>query len=327
MPRRLSRLLACGFVAVGALLTACSSTTSGIGSAPPRPEPVAVAPPVVPLAIPSNSPSPHPLGAKTLERIITASSWTGLRGHKYEVVDSFSLENDHIAIVSVDGAPIPGSLVQIENDLLSARRYAVETTSFVAPVQFGPRDRRVIRFDIGRPDAGVEPARTRGYWHYFMFASSSQDIEVFSDPVPSFPDSYTTWDPYDRLNVSMIKNEPDGDAWGVSTDLFYAAVEAFQTFTSIFTDPATIAALQRAHVSTHNLTDFPGGVPADLNMALDAAGREIYCNSMGYAIASAMAGVPYAEYARTAVTIPLYFYTQIDIHFFALAESAYNSMV
>lgn len=139
--------------------------------------------------------------------------------------------------------------------------------------------------------AGPSSAKNR-----YIFVTDN-DPQPLALPVPSFEDGFTTNNPAMGLNVTIVRNQPGRvTSGGIDMTSFSTAVEACQTETTI-----------------------------TVNSSQAMRGQEVFCNSWGYAVASARAGRPYADYALQAAARPLTGYE--GDFFFAVSQDLYNSLV
>lgn len=243
----------------------------------------------------------EPLPASVLQNIIDQTGFEGLKGHHFEIVDQFNSSAARIVIVSVDGAAPALPVDEIKTDIAIAEAKAASGFTFTSDITTESGTTKPVTFKITPSGNNEGPSRNT---RYYLFTKHNPD-DLIKPAAQGFPDSVTARSfpqpKTDLINVSIIKDEPGRVLeWGSKANDFYTPVEIEQS-------SITITAANRA------------------DSQYEDAGRELYTNSEGFAIASAREGIPYKDYVAKAPTVQLYTAADTGDHYFAVSEEEYNS--
>lgn len=265
------------------------------------------------------TPEKRYLASEEVQKIIAATKYEGLTGHRFEITEEFTTAAAKYVVVSVDGTKSAVPISELKADIARAEAEAAGRPSFSAQVQLAPGVTRTIGFKVGPAKLTRDGADTR----YIMY--TDLQLNSLTAPVRGFPDSSTISLPYKHLNVSLIKVHGSTETVdGVSANEFYTGVESNQTAMAFDIDPQSEAQLDQERPDMSYVSDSSDYLQQKL--ALANIGREIYTNSLAYAQECAEAGIPYAQYKEQAGKIPLRAYAKTNARYLILGEAQYRTL-
>jgi hypothetical protein len=200
------------------------------------------------------------------------------------------------------------SRAELHRQLAQAAGLAAARPTFSSRIRLHGQRQRVT-FHVA--PANVLTPRA-SYVRYVIFTPRREAMARLTRPQP-VPDiqALTVIDAAHRINVTLLQDRSNGETWGarIPAGRLFAMVESLNTSSYVFLSSKTIARLSREHVNA--------------NQAL-AFGREIWSNSLGFAIMAARAGTSYHAYARQATHMRFAFYRPYDLRYLKVSRAQYR---
>lgn len=277
-------------------------------------------------ARPAASSAERTLTARQVTQIVKLTGYQGLRSHTFDIADKFARGQAEVVVVQLDAARLAVPLTVVQRDIALAESLASGNPTFVAKLKVGPGAKQDIKYDVD--PAGVL-APQKPYRHYIIFTPNREGLAKLTAPVkPVSDEALTTNNGSKRVNVTLLHDLPPSTPWAtaVSAPDFYAMVECINTSSLVYVPARTLDRLAKQHVNMSYMTDPNHRRPSAYVelQNLIGRGREIWSNSMGFAINAARAGVEYDEYVKRAKRLRFSFYPKNDMRFLTASATEYR---
>jgi hypothetical protein len=251
----------------------------------------------------------HPgLAAHQIRRIVKMTGYQGMRSHRFDVAGSFRAGGANTVVVRLDGARLGVSLPRLRHDVRLAAGLAANRPTFTRRVKLG-RSLHRISYDVA-PAGVLSPQEP--YVRYVIFTPQREPLAALTRPQRVPPvQALTVIDAAHRLNVTLLQDTARNTTWGrrIPAARLFAMIEGLNTTSYVYVAPQTFERLAKQHVNTGKLVAF---------------GREIWSNSLGFAILSARIGVAYSSYAHQATHMRFGFYRHNHLRYLKVTPAAYR---
>jgi hypothetical protein len=252
----------------------------------------------------------HGLSGAQIHRIVAMTGYHGLRSHRFDVADAFHAGGTKTVVVRLDHAPLGVTRHALRRQLALAARLSAQRPHFASKLRLDSRAKQRITFHVA-PANVLTPQRD--YVRYLIFTRQGERLANLTRP-QRIPDiqALTVIDAAHRINVTLLQDRAKGATWGprLPAAKLFAMVESLNTSSYVFLTPKMLRRLEREHINS--------------NLVL-ALGREIWSNSLGFAILAARAGTPYPSYARQAARLRFGFYRKYDLRYLTVSAAQYRS--
>ena len=271
-----------------AILALCVTTTS-VASAASRPH--------------------HSLTAKQIHRIVKMTGYHGLRSHRFDVADAFRAGGASNVVVRLDRARLGVTRQQLRRELAIAAGLAAGRRAFTSKITLRHGSRHKITFHVA-PANVLTPHQP--YVRYLIFTPRNERLESLTRPqqVPDIQ-ALTVIDAAHRINVTLLQDRAKGATWGprIPAARLFAMVESLNTSSFVYLSPKTVEQMSQRKVDPNKLLAF---------------GREIWSNSLGFAILAAQTGTSYPAYAQQAKDMRFGFYQRYDLRYLKVSAEQYR---
>jgi hypothetical protein len=271
-----------------AVLTLCV-TTSGVATAASTPR--------------------HSLAAKQIQRIVKMTGYHGLRSHRFDVADTFRAGGAKTVVVRLDRARLGVTRKELRRQLALATRLAGDRPAFTTKIRLRHGSRQTITFHVAPANVLTPHAP---YIRYLIFTPRREQLSGLTRPqqIPNIQ-ALTVIDAAHRINVTLLQDRAKGATWGshIPAARLFAMIESLNTSSFVYLTPKTINRMSRRHVNVNKLLAF---------------GREIWSNSLGFAILAAQTGTSYPAYARQAKDMRFGFYRKYDLRYLTVSAAEYR---
>ncbi|HVT63543.1 MAG TPA: hypothetical protein VHD81_00120 [Mycobacteriales bacterium] len=251
---------------------------------------------------------PSSLTSHQVDRIVRMTGYHGLRSHRFHIIDTFRVGGADTVVVRLDHARLGVTRHELRRQLAQAAGLSAGRPTFGTRIRLhGSRER--VTFHVAPVNALTPHA---SYLRYLMFTPLHERLGRLTRPeqVPDIQ-ALTVVDAAHRLNVTLLQDRAKGATWGshIPAARLFAMVESLNTSSSVFLSSRTIERLSRQHVDTNKVLAF---------------GREIWSNSLGFAILAARTGKSYATYSRQATHMRFAFYRRYDLRYLKVPARQYK---
>lgn len=250
------------------------------------------------------------LTAHQVHRIVGMTGFRALRSHRFHIAHTVSTGAITTVVVRLDGARLDVSQRRLRTDLRQAARIAATRPSFATTISLDGK-RRKVRYDVA-PVGVLAPHRS--YLRYLIFTPHDEPLAAITSPrrVPPVQ-ALTAIDVARRINVTLLQDTAGRATWGpgIPAASLFATVESLNTSSYLYVAPKTLDRLTAHHANTRDLV---------------ALGREIWANSLGFAILSARAGTSYRTYARQAGRLRFHIYRHSSLRYLTVPATEYARM-
>jgi hypothetical protein len=248
------------------------------------------------------------LSDRQVHRIISMTGYQGLRSHQFDVADTIHAGGADTVVVRLDRARLGVALGELRKDLRLAAGIAGDRPVFTRKIRIGGATHRVT-YDVAPVDV-LSPQQS--YTRYVIFTPRGRQLTSLTKPqrVPAIQ-ALTVIDAAHRLNVTLLQDTRRHATWGprLPAAQLFAMVESLNTSSYLYVSPQTLQRLTKQHVATKQLVAY---------------GREIWSNSLGFAILSARSGVAYSRYVRQAAHMRFGFYRHNHLRYLEVNPAAYR---
>jgi hypothetical protein len=257
--------------------------------------------------------SGHPASRSSLtshqvHRIVQMTGYRGLHSHRFEVADSFRSAGANTIVVRLDHARLGVSRAEIRRQLALAARLTADRPAFTSRIRLRGAHHK-IAFHVAPANVLAPHA---SYVRYLIFTPRDEALTRLTKPqrVPGVQ-ALTVIDAAHRINVTLLQGTRRHATWGprLPAARLFAMVESLNTSSFVFLSPKTLGRLARQHINP--------------NQAL-TLGREIWSNSLGFAIMSAHTGTSYAKYAHQAAHLRFAIYREHDLRYLKVSRAQYR---
>ncbi len=250
------------------------------------------------------------LSRQQVHRIVTTTGYEGLRSHRLAVTNDFRASGVRTVVVRLDAARPAVALPALRRDLRLAARLAADRPAFRTALTLGSAPRQRVTFHVAPANVLTPHAP---YLRYLIFTPRDERLASLTRPqqVPAIR-ALTVIDAAHRINVSLLQDTAAGATWGpgVPAARLFALVESLNTSSYLYVAPKTLERLNRHHVHTRTLA---------------ALGREIWSNSLGFAISAARHGTAYARYAHQVDRLRFAIYRHNDLRYLKVPARQYRT--
>jgi hypothetical protein len=195
-------------------------------------------------------------------------------------------------------------------DLSLGTRLAAARPHFAVTIRTGRGVKQRVRYAVA-PTGVLAPHQT--YLRYLIFTRHSQPIAGLTRPqrVPPIQ-ALTVIDPGHRMNVSLLQDTAPRDRWGpgVPAGRLFTMVESLNTTSYVYVTPRSIARLPKHHPSLNTLV---------------ALGREVWANSLGFAIVSAQQGTSYRTYRHQVARLRFNIHQRYNLRYLTVPAHEYRT--
>lgn len=259
--------------------------------APGASAPAPAAPPVPePAAVPETEPAAEVLAEDEVQRIIDATGFHGLRGHRLELAEPepFQTKTANVIFIRLDGAEPSLPLEQMKANIRVAEALAAERRTYTVPLVFGPgQEPMEVTFTVRPGNLNQSELLDT---QYVIFADEQQDLGELAAR-PAFPDAFTTNNDY-GIDVSIIGDRPDTLVHALPANSLNRTVEDVQRAIGIDLDRSFVERYDREAPDSPFLQNqyFPEGTNESNKQSLAHVLRETVAGAWGFGVAAAQEG-------------------------------------
>jgi hypothetical protein len=272
---------------------------------------------------------PTTLTASQVSQMTRLTGWKGLAGHTFDVAEQYQSGPATIVVVELDGAPLGVPLAELQQDITESQQLAAQTPTFTSLLEVGPEPKQSIDYAV-EPMGALAPRKP--YTRYIIFTPQRDSFaQLMAPAVPISYQAVTLNRGTARINVTLLHDLPRTQHWGsegFSAVSEYAMVESMNTSSLVYVPNPTVDRLANNHVDLSYLTTPTDPHPSkyDELQNLIGRGREIWANSLGFAISEARINTGYTDYVRRAKQQRFSFYRRNDMGYLVVGRDEYQEL-